>query len=293
MPDRSYVSRINQIDAAQLDSEIYKILKSQTREITKLCPQEKVEQWQPEIDAFLKFVIWCFSLGSSKSTFGQRLLDLNYARLNRRKAVFFLILTVVPTYVQDKFADRRRIPGFDNQARLRSSIELIANCVHLMSFLNLLVFLHRGRQPSIVERLLGVSSQTATKSRPRQIGYSYMTRELLWHGLMELFTVGLPMINFHYVKQSILRFWTKNTRDPTMRLSRPLMTLSTRCPYCDEIPILPRHANCEHIYCYYCISAHFAATGSFQCHACGTELHADNVKIYTTNNADTTPAVEK
>ncbi|XP_043275844.1 peroxisome biogenesis factor 2 isoform X2 [Venturia canescens] len=242
MTEQGYVSRINQIDAAQLDEEIYKVLKLQTHAITKFCPEEKVEAWQPEIDAFLKFVIWCFSLGSGKSTFGQRLLDLNYAKLNRQKAVLFLIFTVVPVYLRDKLVDRRRATTSASEERLRKWVEMIANIFHLLSFFNLLVFLHRGKQPSIVERLLGVSSENSHKHKPRQIGYSYMTRELLWHGLMELFSMGLPMINFHSVKQTILRFWTKNRRNArdSVENLHPHMDTHTLCTYCHENPILPR-----------------------------------------------------
>lgn len=294
MTETAYVSRINQIDAAQLDNEIYKILKSQTREITKLCPPEKVEKWQPEIDVVLKLVIWYFSLGTSKSTFGQRLLDLNYAKLTKRKAFLFLVLDTVPGYIQNRFADRRRIVDSDRSARLRTCIEATANIVHLLSFINLLIFLHRGRQPSVVERILGIFSETATKHKPRRIGYSYMTRELLWHGLMELFSVGLPMINFHYVKQTLVRMWMKRTRSSKGRVARPTMNFNTRCPYCNETPILPSHADCEHVYCYYCLNAHFAAINSFQCLTCGTDLHAENIQMYVPSSTHAAiPVVEE
>lgn len=280
--EQSYVPRINQLDAAQLDEEIYKILKIQTREITKSCSQEKVEAWQPEIDAILKLIIWSFSLGSGNSTFGQRLLDLNYAKLNRRKAVFFLIFTVVPVYLRDRLLDRRRATSSTSQERLRKWVETLGNIFHLLSFVNLLVFLHQGKQPRLVERILGVSSENSSKHKPRQIGYSYMTRELLWHGLMELFSIGLPMINFHSLKQSILRFWMKKRQNAHAGAEdlHPHMDIHTRCSYCDENPILPRYAECKHLYCYYCIKAHFAATETFQCLKCGTELHSENLRLY-------------
>ncbi|XP_076232978.1 peroxisomal biogenesis factor 2 [Calliopsis andreniformis] len=275
MPASPYVSRINQIDAAQLDEEIYKVLRNQAKEIAKYQAIENIDRWQPEIDAILKFFIWNFSLRNGKSTFGQQLLNLHYGNVSRAKSVLYLIFTVVPCYLRDKLHDRAISPN------LQSMFRRVANVVKLLEFVNLLVFLHRGTQPRIVEYVLGIASRSTTTHKPRTIGYSYMTRELLWHGLMELFTTGLPMINIHYLKHAAKKVWSRKNRTGTgIQRSFPTMNEATKCPYCNETPILPVHAGCEHIFCYYCLKAHFMAMNDFQCYECNVQLSFENMKMY-------------
>jgi len=278
MSPSPYVSRINQIDAAQLDTEIYKVLKNQTKEIARYLPPGKIDKWQAEVDAVLKFFIWKFSLQQGSSTFGQRLLNLHYANIDYRKAVLYLILSVVPQYLRDKLASVNLSERGRIARALKSLVDWTTNAINLLELVNLLFFLHRGVQSRVIEFLLGLSSQSITTHRPRTIGYSYMTRELLWHGLMELFTIGIPMINFHYLKHAVTRLWWRS--QPSTGLI-PVMNATTKCAYCNEDPILPSHAGCEHLFCYYCLQAHFTAMSVFQCPSCDTELHAKDMKRYT------------
>ncbi|KAL0133455.1 hypothetical protein PUN28_000893 [Cardiocondyla obscurior] len=282
MTPSPYVSRINQIDAAQLDTEVYKLLKNQTREIARYLPPGKIDKWQPEVDAVLKFLIWKFSLHRGSSTFGQRLLNLHYANINQRKAVLYLILSIAPQYVKDKLVNENLSERGPVALTLKSFVDWTTNAINLLELVNLLFFLHRGVQPHLIEFLLGLSSRSITTHRPRIIGYSYMTRELLWHGLMELFTIGIPMINLHYLKQVVRRLWRR--KGPSIRLL-PVMTAETKCAYCFENLILPSHAGCEHLFCYYCLQAHFTAMSVFQCPSCDVELRAEDMKRYTVATA--------
>ncbi|XP_012533384.1 peroxisome biogenesis factor 2 isoform X2 [Monomorium pharaonis] len=281
MTQSPYVSRINQIDAAQLDTEIYKVLRSQAKEIASYTAPGKIDKWQAEVDAVLKFFIWKYSLQRGSSTFGQRLLNLHYANLDHRKAVLYLILNVLPQYLSDKLANENLSERGAIAQMLKSLVDWTTNAVSLLELVNLLVFLHRGIQPRVIELLLGLSSQSITTHRPRIIGYSYMTRELLWHGLMELFTIGIPMINLHYLKHMVMRLWRR--AEPSCGLF-PVMNAATRCAYCNEDLILPSHAGCEHLFCYYCLQAHFTAMSVFQCPICDAELRAKNMKRYTVTN---------
>ncbi|XP_012218978.1 peroxisome biogenesis factor 2 [Linepithema humile] len=277
-----YVSRINQIDAAQLDAEIYKVLKNQTKEIANYGAPGKIDKWQAEIDALLKCFIWKFSLQQGSSTFGQRLLNLHYANINQKRAILFLILNVLPQYLKDKLAKENLSDHGIVVQKLKLFVDWASNAINLLELVNLLLFLHRGIQSRVIELLLGLSTQSVTTHRPRTIGYSYMTRELLWHGLMELFTIGIPMVNFHYLKHMIMRLWRRN--EAVVR-SFPIMNAATKCAYCEETPILPSHASCEHVFCYYCLQAHFTAMSMFLCPSCHAELHAEDMKRYTVASA--------
>ncbi|XP_025989161.1 peroxisome biogenesis factor 2 isoform X2 [Solenopsis invicta] len=284
MTQSLYVSRINQIDAAELDTEIYKVLKNQAREIARYCAPGKIDKWQPEVDAILKFFIWKFSLHRGSSTFGQRLLNLHYCNINQKKAVLYLILSILPQYLKNKLTNENLSERGVVAHILKSLVDWTTNAITLLELVNLLFFLHRGVQPRVIEFLLGLSSQSITTHRPRIIGYSYMTRELLWHGLMELFTIGIPMINFHYLKHTMMRLWRR--AEPSCRLF-PVMNAATKCAYCYEDPILPSHAGCEHLFCYYCLQAHFTAMSVFQCPTCDAQLHAEDMKRYTVACAPT------
>lgn len=283
MTPSPYVSRINQIDAAQLDTEIYKVLRNQAKEIARYGAPGKIDKWQAEVDVLLKFLIWKFSLQRGSSTFGQRLLNLHYSNINRKKAVIYLILSALPQYLRDKFADENLSDRGVLAQVLKSLVDWASNAVSLLELVNLLYFLHRGVQPRAIEFLLDLSSQSITTHRPRTIGYSYMTRELLWHGLTELFTIGIPMINFHYLKHAVMRLWRRT--EPAAGRSFPVMDAATRCAYCEENPILPSHAGCTHVFCYYCLQAHFAAMSVFHCPSCDNELRAEDMKRYTVASA--------
>ncbi|KAK2581237.1 hypothetical protein KPH14_008030 [Odynerus spinipes] len=274
-----YVSRVNQLDATQLDDEIYKVFENQTKEIFKYFPPGKIDRWQPEIKALLRILIWNFSLRSKGSTLGQQMLDLHYSNLNKGKSFLYLVFKLVPKYVKDRVIDSGIASSPRVPRKFKFYVRWMVGIIHLLKLVNLIVFLHRGSQPLLIERLLNISSVSKAPNKPRNIGYSYMTRELLWHGLMELFTLGIPMLNYHYLKQTIRRLWNSKSRGGIKR-TYPIMNDSTVCAYCKERPILPTHAGCEHIFCYYCLCANFTAMKVFLCPECDTELHDCDMKNY-------------
>jgi len=58
-------------------------------------------------------------------------------------------------------------------------MQLIVDVLKAVSFLNFLLFLQQGKYPTLVQRFLSLSQES---TRKRNIEYTYMTRELLWHG---------------------------------------------------------------------------------------------------------------
>lgn len=287
MASSSYVSRINQIDAAELDNEIHKVLRGQLAEIVKYQPLGKIDQWQPELEAVLKFLVWAFSVRAAAggSTFGQQLLNLRYSNLTGAKSVLYLAFTVLPDYAEARAPAVRFVSPGDGHHRPAPGLSrVLEGAVYLFKayeLFNLLSFLHRGTQPRLIERLLGISSTAALAVQtPRNIGYSYMTRELLWHGLIEMFTLGLPMINFFYLKETYRRIFRRGKPGRVTRASFPTMNQLTKCGCCEDTPILPVHAGCDHLFCYYCLKARFTAVTRFQCPRCDRELRHETMKTY-------------
>lgn len=73
-----------------------------------------------------------------------------------------------------------------------SDLSLIVNILKAASFLNLLLFLHQGKYPTLTQRFLSLSQES---TRKRNIEYTYMTRELLWHG----FSVGIILFLYYFI----------------------------------------------------------------------------------------------
>ncbi|KAG6415767.1 hypothetical protein SASPL_123183 [Salvia splendens] len=72
------ISRVNQIDAGRLDVEMSAMLKEQLVKVFSLLKPGMLFQYEPELDAFLEFLIWRFSIWVDKPTPGNALMNLRY-----------------------------------------------------------------------------------------------------------------------------------------------------------------------------------------------------------------------
>ncbi|MBA0839888.1 hypothetical protein Goarm_005580, partial [Gossypium armourianum] len=72
------ISRVNQFDAARLDIEMSAMLKEQLVKVFSLMKPGMLFQYEPELDAFLEFLIWRFSIWVDKPTPGIALMNLRY-----------------------------------------------------------------------------------------------------------------------------------------------------------------------------------------------------------------------
>ncbi|KAI4331437.1 hypothetical protein MLD38_029625 [Melastoma candidum] len=72
------ISRVNQFDAARLDVEMSAMLKEQLVKAFSLMKPGMLFQYEPELDAFLEFLIWQFSIWVDKPMPGIGLMNLRY-----------------------------------------------------------------------------------------------------------------------------------------------------------------------------------------------------------------------
>ncbi|KAH9618546.1 hypothetical protein KSS87_006546 [Heliosperma pusillum] len=72
------ISRVNQFDAGRLDVEMSAMLKEQLVKVFSLMKPGILFQYEPELDAFLEFLIWRFSIWVDKPTPGNALMNLRY-----------------------------------------------------------------------------------------------------------------------------------------------------------------------------------------------------------------------
>ncbi|XP_039277201.1 peroxisome biogenesis factor 2 isoform X1 [Nilaparvata lugens] len=283
-------ARVTLLDASDLDDETHRVLKDQLSKATKFLPINVLVKWDAEIDALLRLAIWRLSVCNHKATFGQQLLNISYgSNLSKTKARLLVISTVFCSYFKTKISNMTirsspHICSEDETARLyhllehlKKGLTVMETVICMASFLNLIVFLREGRYPTLIDRILGLEPAVGS-SQSRSIGYRYMTRELLWHGFMELITFTLPLVNFRYFKRKLISLiYTDKNSMKSCRFdgSRFELTLKTRCAICQQVPIRPHHISCRHVFCYYCIQSNFCADQNFECPECGQLVNGE------------------
>ncbi|CAI5727295.1 unnamed protein product [Hyaloperonospora brassicae] len=272
--------RVNKWDASILDSELLELLKKSVLSMFSMFDPAMVDRVIPEIDAALKALLFVCSIGFKRPTPGMKLENVQYAPhlLTRRRLVGFFLLSVAAPYMWKRlfrylssvqWTARGRLLADDTRAsdntlherKLLTVMEKIETVVATCQFVNLLVFLRRGTYPSLAERCLGMKLESiAPSTAPRLINYEYMTRQLLWGGLMDFGNFILP----------ILTWGSLRLRTVLQRRSRTRGNGSSQCCLCGMAPPqTPYITSCKHVYCFYCLQTAVAMDDDYACVACG------------------------
>ncbi|XP_063215861.1 peroxisome biogenesis factor 2 isoform X3 [Bacillus rossius redtenbacheri] len=268
MTHKSFVQRVRQVDTVELDKHLLEVFKLQVSKITNLVGAGTIDRYQPEINLLISFLIWKFSVWEQRATYGQQLLNIKYgASMSRKKAIAWAILTMLPKYVKERYMDLLKVLNNDVSSDwVRELVEWGETALQLAGLANALVFLVHGRYPTLVDRALTQDVVTAWPEPPA--GYQFLTRELLWHTLVDVFTFVLPLVNYHYTWRKLRSVLAK--RGVGQSGSQGLtFTPATRCPICEDSPVNPYHMGCAHVFCYYCLQAHCLADAKFECPLCG------------------------
>lgn len=257
------VPRVTMLDAHVLDDHISKIFIGQTLKVFKFLPSWILNNWESEINMILQFLLTYYSVKKAKATFGQQMLGIRFKpdQLTDTKLALFQLFTVGTGYIQSKVES----PS-NNCINNIDGLQLIVDILKAGSFLNFLLFLQQGKYPTLIQRFLSLSQES---TRKRNIEYTYMTRELLWHGFSELLLFTLPLINYQSLKHKISRLMhSASLEDEDFREKSPIMLPVSDCFICGERPVLPHHLKCSHIFCYYCISSKRMVDEKFACPEC-------------------------
>uniref|UniRef100_A0A2S2PUD3 RING-type E3 ubiquitin transferase (cysteine targeting) n=1 Tax=Schizaphis graminum TaxID=13262 RepID=A0A2S2PUD3_SCHGA len=168
--------RVTMLDAHVLDDHISKIFIGQTLKVFKFLPSWILNNCESEINVILQFLLTYYSVTKAKATFGQQLLGIRFNpdQLTDTKLVLFQLFTTGAEYIQSKVESPSK--NFINNINI---LHLVVDVFKVASFLNFLLFLQQGKYPTLTQRLLSLSQES---TRKRNIEYTYMTRELLWHG---------------------------------------------------------------------------------------------------------------
>lgn len=146
----------------------------------------------PEIDLCLQTVFWNYSIRLNAATFGQQLLFICYDKdylFSKYRFPLHFFLSVILKYIKDNVTYR-----LTSQRKLQSVVSLCENFVSFLDIVNYFRFLKVGKQPLLLDYILKLDNISMYGNRRREIGYSHMTRELIWGGFMVRDCLILPLL---------------------------------------------------------------------------------------------------
>lgn len=285
------ISRVNQVDAGRLDIEMSAMLKEQLLKVFSLMKPGMLFHYEPELDAFLEFLIWRFSIWVDKPTPGNALMNLRYRDeraletrgkfrtglegpgLTFAQKLWYCFATVGGQYIWARlqsFSAFRRWGDSEQRSLARRAwflIQRLEGFYKAASFSNLLIFLYTGRYRNLIERALQARLVYGSPHMNRAVSFEYMNRQLVWNEFSEMLLLLLPLLNSSSVKNFLLPFG----KDKSSTSAED----ETLCPICQTNPTLPFLAlPCEHRYCYYCLRTRCSATPSFRCSRCNEPVIA-------------------
>lgn len=296
------ISRVNQVDAQRLDVEMSAMLKEQLVKVFSLMKPGMLFQYEPELDAFLEFLIWRFSIWVDKPTPGNALMNLRYRDERALEAtakvrtglegpglavpqkLWYCIATVGGQYIWARlqsFSAFRRWGDSEQRPLARRAwtfIQRIEGIYKAASFVNLLVFLYTGRYRTLIERVLQARLVYGSPHMNRAVSFEYMNRQLVWNEFSEMLLLLLPLLNSSSVK-SLLHPFSKDKSSSSGQDE-------TVCPICLASPTVPFLAlPCQHSYCYYCLRTRCSAVPSFRCSRCNEPVIAMQRFVGSTNTS--------
>lgn len=248
--------------------------------------------YEAELDAFLEFLIWRFSVWVDKPTPGNALMNLRYrderAVVTRGKEVrtglegqglsvsqkiWYCLAMVGGQYLWARlqaFSAFRRWGDTEQRSFARYLwilMQHVEGIYKAVSFSNLLLFLYSGRYRTIIERVLQARLVYGSPNMNRSVSFEYMNRQLVWNEFSEVLLLLLPLLKSSSIKKILLPF----SKEKTPGSSND----DEMCPICLKSPSTPFVAlPCQHRYCYYCISTRAAAANSYRCARCNETVVA-------------------
>ncbi|KHG04835.1 Peroxisome biogenesis protein 2 [Gossypium arboreum] len=254
------VSRVNQFDAARLDIEMSAMLKEQLVKVFSLMKPGMLFQYQPELNAFLEFLIWRFSIWVDKPTPGIAFMNLRY-RDERAVALRGKVRTGLEgpglTFAQKMWYCVAAVGGQYIWARLQS-FSAFCRWGDSEEAIGTASLGFDATYRNLIERSLQGRLVYESPNMNRAVSFEYMNRQLVWNE----FSVIL-------VKASVFLHPFSKDKSSSSKEDDSI------CPICRASPTLAYLAlPCQHRYCYYCLRTRFAAVPSFQCSRCGEPVVA-------------------
>ncbi|KAA1112064.1 peroxisome assembly protein (Peroxin-2) [Puccinia graminis f. sp. tritici] len=219
--------RVNQLDAGLLDDELSELLLAPLS--TSLGPLLGRHQSTDELWMLGQLLILASSLlllpnkhNHPPSTYGSRLENLQWLdhphRISRRKMALYILLSVLPGYLQGRLRDAMISRGYNESARASGyglgqllsgrhwrrtvweGVERLGLIGRLLGLLNFLAFLVQGTFRSPLERLLRIRLVPISSQLRRTVEFEFLNRQLLWQALTDFILFILPLIDFRRLR---------------------------------------------------------------------------------------------
>ena len=268
--------RVSQLDATEFDDELSDLLQQQFVSIFRSLPLHFISRFKPELKLFIRWLVWKYSIYDSNSTFGQKMMDLQYnaskgGSITLRHHIGLFLVLVTAEWLKERFDVLLSFVTQAPPSSVQKTLDTVTACIKSLSLANFILFLLYGSYPTMKERLLGL---TMSPSRPQalwQLSYEYMNREILWHGFSEFIFYILPHFNIFAVRNWLrrsLRFAKMDNGASDLQVVN-----FEQCSFCEGAPTMPHIAECGHVYCYYCLRANCLADSNFPCSICSRPVH--------------------
>lgn len=215
-----FTGRIDQLDAIDLDKELGQHFNGQLKEAVKYLPEIWLVKILPELEVILELSFHYLTFFSNKSSVGQKLLGLRIKDgIESWKLLSWISIEVLPKYLISRMS-------IFNNSRYSRPMEYIKMFISLAKFINYLLFFQEGKFPTLSRRILGIKLSRTEDHGSRDIGYSYLSREVLWHASMDMLAFILPLINTAKIKNFISK-WIPTKEDNKSDQINP-----AECCYC-------------------------------------------------------------
>ncbi|KAG6388400.1 hypothetical protein SASPL_149825 [Salvia splendens] len=228
------ISRVNQVDAGRLDVEMSAMLKEQLVKVFSLLKPGMLFQYEPELNAFLEFLIWRFSIWVDKPTPGNALMNLRYRDeraveprvkvrmglegpgLTVSQKIWYCIATVGGQYIW------ARLQSFSAFRRWGDTEQVLLFSARLY---------YSAMYRSLIERALRARLVYGSPNMNRSVSFEYMNRQLVWNEFSEMLLLLLPLLNSSSLRK-VLRPFSKD-------ISSNSEGDDALCPICQATPTTP------------------------------------------------------
>ena len=268
--------RVSQLDATEFDDELSDLLQQQFVSIFRSLPFHFISRFKPELKLFIRWLVWKYSIYDSNSTFGQKMMDLQYnaskgGSITLRHHIGLFLVLVTAEWLKERFDVLLSFVTQAPPSSVQKTLDTVTACIKSLSLANFILFLLYGSYPTMKERLLGLTMSPSRPQALRQLSYEYMNREILWHGFSEFIFYILPHFNIFAVRNWLrrsLRFAKMDNGASDLQVAN-----FEQCSFCEGAPTMPHIAECGHVYCYYCLRANCLADSNFPCSICSRPVH--------------------
>eukprot|EP00051_Salpingoeca_urceolata_P018931 m.270041 g.270041 ORF g.270041 m.270041 type:complete len:319 (-) comp19309_c0_seq6:454-1410(-) len=287
----SVARRVWQLDADMLDEELITLLRHHVGSLLQTFGGDLATRFRMDIDAALHAIVCSLPIVVAGATYSQQLLGLKFAVAGGQgfgaepSKLRLLLRCVGVLCVQYGWTKMEQLvvaahgQGQRAARRLKRALARVEKVARVVSYINKLVFLYDGRYFSVVDRLCQLSLVPASGSDFASESFGYLQQELLWHGLMDLVMVAMPLVAVNKVWKRLQNVYSGSVVPSLPNTTAERWSFSAACGVCNQRPAqTPHTAQCGHVFCYFCIASRCEGDPGACCAICDKRVDWQQVQ---------------